>query len=122
METPDWIKKHPLISGTVSCLVLVGSLWALFTEKAVVPTVAGWFGVIIPQAGIPWPPLIGSLLALFLLVTIWMQVKAGNQSTVSVVESKPQEEPKVYFGPPFKGQIWIGTGSYRGGISPSGLK
>lgn len=103
MEMPEWTKQHPIIYGTLSCLLLIGSLWALFTEKAVVPTVAGWFGAVMPEAGIPWLPLIGSLLGLFLLVMIWVQVRKSGHSAVPVTKSTPQQQPQVCFGSPLQG-------------------
>lgn len=102
-----FIEKHPYISFLVTFAFItlpqyIESIWSLFTDKPLVPTVYKWFGSArLPEVSMSWLNIITIPIGIIMFLIIFRSQKKQNKPPIKfeyTVKEKPSNYPiKIEF-------------------------
>lgn len=87
---PEWINKHPWLAVPLGLLLLVASVWALFSKEPLVPSIVSMLG---PESTEPWLSLSLGIIGLLLLATVWVPRLRQRFSATSSETLPPVTQP-----------------------------
>jgi hypothetical protein len=85
MDVPQWLSKYPRLNSAIGFLLFAQGLWALFSEKPLLPTIADWFGwvIMIPAPYLFYVSLGLGAFGLFLLVATYVNTTPTLKKWIS---------------------------------------